>query len=105
MRHRFGVWLLVVWTATAAAVGSVVLGRATAGALDLPAEWGTRAAASVLTPASLAAGWLLDRLARRPPLPPLQRDVPWALAAFGVGLFAGFAILLTALFLIVPKVG
>src|ERR1041385_3039077 len=83
LRHRFGVWALAAWTAAAMALGPFALGPVAVDAFYVPSEWGVWAVAIILTPALLAAALSLHRHASRSPRPPLERDFPWALAAFG----------------------
>jgi hypothetical protein len=105
LRGRFGVWPLAAWTVAATAFGSLALGSVAADALDVPREWGAGAVGFLVAPAFLSAALLLHRLASRPPRPPLERDFPWALAAFAVGLWVGFVTLIAVLSMTVPRIG
>jgi hypothetical protein len=103
LRHRFGVWALAAWTAAVMVLGPFALGPVAVAAFYVPSEWGVWAVAIILTPALLAATLSLHRLASRSPRPLLERDFPWALAAFGIGLLVGWTAFLTVA--ILPRMG
>jgi hypothetical protein len=102
--HRtYGILAIAVWAVVVAAIGALTLGSVAADALDLPRDWGSWVVLFFLSPALVASGSWLHRLALRPARS-FGRDLPTALAAFGVGLWVGFVTVMIILGLLIPRV-